>query len=179
MLAQTTQGKHLHSVVDFEIILGSQLVNTSTGRDFFRPTLRPYWIGTLPSQWGIPIKYLIDARYTLRHLPNKRQTQVRDMYEIDRLPTNNVELADWQAEQNNLLVRIDRSANLQFNNIDTQAGATSDAQPTQTNVGGLDSVHVVDRPTDTNPWRGSAVPDLFDGWDFLLDMTKQRADYEA
>jgi hypothetical protein len=160
------------SVVDMEIILGSQLTRSQRDDDY-RSTLRPYWISEPPEGWGLSISALLDARHQLRQLPGKRQAQLRELYQPDRLPEKKAELEAWKTDRDALLRRIDLASLLD-----------DDPRTPEQRVEGLWSLldgkdfHTVDRLTDENVWHGHALPDVLESWDFLLDMNRSRVEYE-
>jgi hypothetical protein len=163
-------GKHL-SVVDFEIILGSQIVESpKEGR--LRPTLGPFWVlpnvnQAMPPEWGLPLHRLIEQRATLSTLPNKRLAQLRTQF--DQLPDSTAELAAWGKELEQLLGRVgrDEEAEKLARSVLAQLGSS--------NSGWL---YKLNRKTDEAIWQGHALPDLLEAWDFALDLGKDRDEYE-
>lgn len=167
--AYETKSAAPHSVLDFEIIVGSQQVSSRTD-GAYRSTMRPYWISAtdadidIDETWGISFHKLIDARYKLRWLPGKRQAQLRDLYAIDT-PTNKIDYTKrWQPQKRLLLERIDQSSNQEKL---TQFWQDLDGEGYRTMQRGSDET-----------WCGAALPDILDAWDFLYDMNKPRAAYE-
>lgn len=85
-------GEHL-SAVNFEVILGNRLAAAEDRDDntVIRRTLRPYWVveSTLSrdaSEYGIALNTLLQQRYTLKDLPNKRLAELRRCFE--NVPAN-------------------------------------------------------------------------------------------
>jgi hypothetical protein len=164
-------GQHL-SVVDFEVILGSQIVEAPKEGER-RPTLRPFWVlpddkRTVPPEWGLPLHRLIEQREKLSKLPNKRLAQLRMRF--DQLPkTAGPEFESWKNELEQLLSRIGR---------DEETGNV--AKSALEHLGGDKPgwFFNVNRKTDEEVWQGHALPDLLEAWDFALDLDKDRDDYE-
>jgi hypothetical protein len=164
-------GKHL-SVVDFEIILGSQIVEPpKEGK--LRSTLRPFWVlpdNTQPMPaggWGLPLHRLIEQRAALSTLPNKRLAQLRARF--DQLPDSTAELATWGKELEQLLGRVGRDEEVE-----------KIARSVLVQLGSRDSgwLYKLNRKTDEAIWHGHALPDLLEAWDFALDLDKDRDEYE-
>lgn len=164
-------GKHL-SVVDFEIILGSQIVEPlKEGR--LRPTLRPFWVlpdntQVMPTdKWGLPLHRLIEQRAVLSKLPNKRLAQLRMRF--DQIPESTNELGAWSKELEQLLGRIGR---------DEEAGKNANSALEQLGRSDPGWLFSVNRSADEKPWQGHALPDLLEAWDFTLDLDNDRDEYE-
>lgn len=166
------------SIIHFDVILGSQLAEAGTdGEKPFRPSLRPYWAieGELPPELegiGLPLDWLIEQRYELRHLPARRLAQLRALYEPGEIPENtDVSLARWHARLTQVMNRVGRS--------ETQLDKLSRAL---TALGGQETAwwYYVNRPGPTQEaFRGHGLPDLIDAWDFALDLDKHRSEYET
>jgi hypothetical protein len=165
--------KHL-SVVDFEVILGSQMAEEPTESDF-RPTLRPYWIlpedqPDIPAEangWGIPIRRLIQQRWELKGLPNKRLAQLREHFNQPGSP--DFDRKEWAQELKRLLSRISR---------DEPAGQVAKKALIQLGSSEEDRLYRVKRKTDQEIWYGHGLPDLLDAWNFAFDLDKERDEYE-
>ncbi len=160
--------KQHRSTVNFEVVLGGHLVSEPPGGPV-RPTLRPYWVGEgIPEEWGLPIQSLIDQRWAMRNVPNKRLAELRDLYdELPASPKSN-DLAPWQARLDQLRERIGRKK------------AHGDAVDTAMKVLGMDETaywRKVVRDPD-NFWYGHGLPDLLDAWDFALALDRNRQEYE-
>jgi hypothetical protein len=166
------KNQHL-SVVDFEIILGSQVVTELPSGDA-RSTLRPYWV--LPDDqqdmpaatqgWGLPIHRLIQHRWWLRRLAGKRLAQLRELF--DHLSTSGYEKEAWITELERLLNRISR---------DEQAGQFMKDALGQLGSAEIERLYRVKRRIDEKNWRGHGLPDLLEAWDFAFDMDKERDEY--
>lgn len=155
------------SIVNFEVVLGGRLTGKSPSGGV-RPTLRPYWVGdNIPQGWGLSVKRLIEQRYKLRNIPNKRLAELRDLY--DDLPASlrKEGYVTWQARLERLLARIGRN--------ETHKKAVNTAL---TELGGEDSGwYRVDRCPE-EAWHGHGLPDLLEVWDFALALDKARREYE-
>ncbi|OQA13327.1 MAG: hypothetical protein BWY63_03509 [Chloroflexi bacterium ADurb.Bin360] len=160
-------GGSRHSSISFEVVLGGRLVGASpSGR--VRPTLRPYWVhDNIAGGWGFSVRKLVEQRYELRNVPNKRLIELRDLY--DDLPASlkTEDLSPWEARLNQLLVRIAREKT----NRTAIDSALEDlgSKPT--------GWYRVDRAPD-DLWYGHGLPDLIEAWDFALDLGKERQEYE-
>lgn len=163
VLAAVTSGQSLLSTIDFEVVLGSQLVQGASAGDF-RSTLRPFWVGQPPQGWGHSVWSLLDARYEMRTLPGKRRSQLRALFAPDQMPRDGVDVKRWEAERDALLERIGLSTG-------------RDYKRAWEHLGGKDLVSI-DRLTEAGLWQGSAAPDMLDAWECLLDMTQHQADYK-
>jgi hypothetical protein len=164
-------GEHL-SVVDFEVILGSQIVEAPKEGER-RPTLRPFWVlpddkRTVPPEWGLPLHRLIEQRSSLSKLPNKRLAQLRMRF--DQMPkTAGPEFESWKNELEQLLSRIGR---------DEETGNVAKSALEHLGGGKPGWLFNVNRKTDEEVWQGHALPDLLEAWDFAIDLDKDRDDYE-
>ncbi|MEK6285818.1 MAG: hypothetical protein AABO57_08765 [Acidobacteriota bacterium] len=166
-------GEHL-SVVDFEIILGSQIVEAPR-EGTRRPTLRPFWVlpednQSMPSraeQWGLPLHRLINQRLKLSGLPNKRLAQLRSLF--DRLPDSTAELESWRMDLEQLLGRVGR---------DEEAEKITRAALAQLGSGDSGWLYKINRKTDEAIWHGHALLDLLEAWDFAFDLDKDRDVYK-
>ena len=155
------------STVNFEVVLGGRLViESSTGT--MRPTLRPYWVDdSIPQGWGLPVKRLIEQRYELRDIPNKRLSELRDLYDDPPASSKKEDLDTWQARLNRLRTRIGRKEAHKAA-LDTVLAELG---------GGDSSWYRVDRhPEDA--WHGHGLPDLLEVWNFALCLDKGRQEYE-
>jgi len=155
------------SIINFEVVLGGRLVaESATGA--MRPTLRPYWVGdNIPQGWGLPVKRLIEQRYGLRNIPNKRLAELRDLYDAPPASLKSEDFTPWQTHLNRLLTRIGRNETHE-KSIDTALAELGGEAP---------GWYRVDRyPEDA--WHGHGLPDLLEAWDFTLALDKDRREYE-
>lgn len=160
------------STIDFEVILGSQ----AAVEEADEKTLRPYWVlpdgQEMPTEangWGLPLEHLIRQRWELRHLPGKRQAQLRR--HLAHLPSpveREQERKEWTEELERLLKRIDRD---QVGQILRKALA----QLGDTSQGWL---YRVNRRNEERSRYSHGLPDLLDTWDFAFDLTKTPGDYD-
>ncbi|MBM4430869.1 MAG: hypothetical protein FJ026_11075 [Chloroflexi bacterium] len=157
------------SAMDFELIIGSQLVS-APGESRFQDTLRPYWIkDVVPRGWGLPLSALLEQRLDLQHLPNKRRSQLRTHF--GQLPSLNAEeLPTWSGKLERLLGRIGRE--------EVQRTATETALE---KLGGPEAqryLYAVERISDKEYWQGHGLPDLLDAWDFARKLDESPKSYE-
>jgi len=159
-------GGRMRSVVDFEIILGSQ-AGARPEQGKYRATLRPYWLTDdgLPPGWGVKLDALLDQRRELRHLPGKRLAQLRALYYPSALRIAEDDLSRWDAQKKALLQRIGRDQ-------DTRAQVESAFAA----LGGGDW-YTIERKEDKE-WHGHGLPDLLEAWDFAYRLDRPRRDYE-
>ena len=151
------------SIVNFEVILGSRLSGAEwTGG--YRPTLGPYWVGNDIDGWGLDIKRLMKQRRALRGLPRRRLAQLRTHFDALSEVTSESDFESWSDQLDQLLARFPDE---QRNSVE---GALSD-------LGGR-ALYLVERVTDRDVWRGHALPDLLNAWDFAFDLECSRAEQE-
>lgn len=167
-LAKAQPNGDMHSVVDFEVILGSQ-TGAQPAKRAYRSTLRPYWItgGGVPEGWGLKLDTLLAQRWALRNLPRKRLAQLRALYYPSALPDKKGEasLARWYARRDALLRRIDRDEE-----IGQRVRQAFDV------LGG--AYWYPSRRTTEDDWYGHALPDLLEAWDFAYRLDTPKSDYE-
>ncbi len=158
------------STINFEVVLGGRLVDESlSGSKDIRPTLRPYWVNeSIPEEWGLSIKRLMEQRYTLRNIPNKRLGELRDLFDNPPNSIREDDLIPWQTHLQRLLARINSRSK-------THHTAISKA------LCDLGRSHFgwyrIDRYQE-NPWYGHAFPDLLQVWDYAFALDKNRQEYE-
>lgn len=151
-----------HSIVSFEVILGSRLGRVEP-TERYRPTLSPYWIGGDVDGWGLDIQHLVEQRYDLRVLPRRRLAQLRSHFDaLTEMKKDNVKA--WFQQLKQLLVRF-------------PDGQRETAQAALAALGGPD-LYRVERTTDRNGWHGHALPDLLNAWDFAFNLERSRTKYE-
>lgn len=166
-LAKDRANGKMLSVVDFEVILGSQ-AGAKPAEETYRATLRPYWVtgGDVPAGWGLKLDALLAQRLALRTLPKKRLAQLRALYYPSALPEDDqASLTRWYAQRDALLKRIERDPE-----IARQVKEAFEA------LGGTDW-HASQRTADDD-WHGHALPDLLEAWDFAFRLDTSRRDYE-
>lgn len=159
------EGK-MRSVVDFEIILGSQ-AGAKPKQGNYRATLRPYWLTDdgIPTGWGIELNTLLDQRWELRNLPGKRLAQLRALYYPSALRVAEDNPDRWKAQKKALLQRMGRDKD-----------TLTQVESAFTVLGGEDWCTVERREEDE--WQGHGMPDLLEAWDFAYRLDKPRRDYE-
>lgn len=182
------------SIVDFEIVTGSQVVSQPTSE--LRSTLRPYYILTPQANaetssteiyahwdthtkdmlatlkgWGLPLHRLIQQRWALNNVSQKRLHQIRATF--DQLPADIIHKPDWLDKINNL-IRREITLNPQTGSLLKQ----SFIQLGNPNINdeAPDYLFDVDHKFEEE-WSGHGLPDLLTMWDFALSLDKQRADY--
>ena len=156
------------SVVNFEVILGGNLVPSDESEQPLRPTLRPYWVtDKVPEGWGLPIQHLLDARKKLEavEMPRKRLIEFRGLYDQNNLPAKD-DLKPWKADLEHLLARIDRNETQgeKMRAVLEQLGGDAEKG----------YWHQIKRWTE-GVWYGHWLPDLLQVWDFAqaLDQDKR------
>jgi hypothetical protein len=155
----------IHSVVDFEIILGSQAEVPADMRKY-RAMLRPYWVtkADVPAGWGIKLDTLIDWRMALHALPQKRRAQFRALYYPSALPGNAQQRQNWKLKRDALLQRLKRSEEIAKRVEEALTALGGDWYRSQ-RAGEL-------------IWHGHGLPDLLEAWDFAYRLDRPRRDYE-
>ncbi len=145
------------SVVDFEIIRGSQLVQPggTEGRDRVQDTLRPYWLnGNVPTQWGVTLETLLSQRSRLINLPRRRHAQLRHYFdELRGLSETEADQRRGRLEQ--VRQRIARKEEDELN-----------LKAVMQTLGEPESGWFREVKTSTDRWLAHGLPDLLDAWDF-------------
>jgi hypothetical protein len=154
------------STIAFDLIQGANLAREPDGGGYFRSTLRPYFLTGDVDEWGIGMDELVAQRGKLMYLPHRRLSQVRDFF--DDLPQKPGDLKIWMDRFEKLLKRI------AFNPTDSMAVEAALAA-----LGGKEFFKVSREDSATDYWRGHAMPDLVDVWDFALDLNIDREVYEV
>lgn len=167
VLAQET-GQHL-SVVDCEVIVRGQIV-VEDGQGTFRSSLRPYWLGQPPTEWGLPLQALLDSRYKLRSLPGKRRQELRGRFDLPALPASGAsqDVKPWDTALKRLLGRIGRDERHQeaVEGVLAALGSSDESRWLQV------------RRAPESIWYGHGLPDLLDAWGFALKLDRDPRDYE-
>lgn len=161
-----SQTKQAMSAVNFELIVGSRLVDHSREAGGHRPTLRPYWVGAPPDPHP-SIQQLLAMRLGLQSLPQKRRAQLRAFFEPPIPQASGVERDLWRADLEKLAVRIGK--------------LSGDETITHTITGALTALGN-DRGAyywrSLDAVRGNALPELLDMWDFLYDLNENQDKYK-
>lgn len=180
---QLAAKKDVHlSAVNFEVILGNRLA----GQDeedkerwrAVRPSLKPYWAADAPPvearEYGISLSTLLEQRFALKDLPQKRLAEVRAAFAHlpDELTVQNRKdkLPVW--EQRRLERLFKRSG---FSKELCDAMRELGHTPAQ---GETDHHWVEVRRSGESPL-AHGLPDLIETWDFAQDLEKRPKDYEA
>lgn len=164
------------STVNFEVVLGGRLTEPSEAGSF-RSTLRPYWAGVQSNKWGLSIQELINQRYGLRDVPRKRLAELRDLYDLTNLPSSlrDEHIKPWMDRLEWILQRMERYEKKE------QPGNTSGGKMREAlnALGGGEKGYWrrVSRLAEDS-WHGHGLPDLLRVWDFALDLSKDRSEYE-
>lgn len=155
------------SVVNFELIVGNRLADHSREAGEHRPTLRPYWVGDPPDAHP-SIQQLLDARLSLRSLPQKRRAQLRAFFEPPTLQTSIPERDKWRCDLEELATRIGKLS-----------GDEGIAQTVKGSLAALGSDRGAYywRSLDLNR-SGNALPEVLDMWDFLYDLQQDQKKYK-
>jgi hypothetical protein len=165
-----------HSVVNFDVILGSRLAERVANEKEFQSSLRPYWIvkdgQAPPPKMGLPLDRLVEQRYELRVLPTRRLAQLRAIFAPGQLPSReDTSLGQWQAQLEQMKSRVARGKS-QIKALDkaiSELGGHAFGLWYDTNRIG---------PTE-KPFWGHGLPDLLEMWDFCLDLDRDRGEYEV
>lgn len=167
-----------HSVVDFDVILGSRLAIDEESKGPCRASLRPYWAvafeqedvlfapNPLPKGVGLPVDYLLAWRRELGGVAARRMAQLRALF--DTLPKDKQEIPDWQARMEKWRARVVDRAALRINEVDRLLG----------DLGGTASGwwYRVFRPGGAT-FLGHGLPDLLRAWDFSKKLTVAESEY--
>jgi hypothetical protein len=176
-------GKHRrnehHSAVNFEVVVGNRLTDSSREKEY-RPTLRPYWVGSGDDQ-SLPLQHLLDTRYDLRRLPQKRIAQLRALFESSKL--NRDELDQWIKDVQAVIKRIGQLSGDE--NHASGDGHNNDEGLTRHLFNALkllgneqDAHYLRTVKRSTGYVYGNALPHVFDAWDYLYDFQRDLAAYE-
>jgi hypothetical protein len=159
--------KESYSAINFEVVLGGRLVSAPPIGDF-RPTLRPYWVtNNEVDDCGLSIKRLIEQRWKLRDIPNKRLSELQSLYDTS---LDNDEIEPWKSQLDRLLLRINQRNEDQGGKIETALKSLGDSNSPYWRE--------VSRYPDP-AWYGHGLPDLLEAWDFALKLDTDRNAYEV
>lgn len=158
------------SAVNFEVARGGQLVSEPINGEV-RPTLRPYCLNDDADDCGLSLQRLLEQRWELRSVPNKRLAELQDLYDVDSLKAlrDPDQLALWQGKLERLVKRFELRSKDQGKVLRT----------TLRLLGGDEGDYwrKVDRYPD-QIWYGHGLPDLLNAWDFALSLEKSQREYE-
>jgi hypothetical protein len=161
-----------YSTVHFEVVLGGRLVSEMPSKEI-RPTLRPYLvIDNDESEWGLSLQRLIEQRWELRGIPNKRLSELQSLYDLNNLPDclDNEKIAPWESKLDRLLMRINQRNEVQAKKIETTLKLLGESNSPY--------LREVSRYPDS-AWYGHGLPDLLEAWDFAMNLDKDRKAYEV
>lgn len=149
------------SVVNFEIVRGSQLVHSSGAgnSNVVRDSLRPYWLSeAIPPKWGLPLETMLNQRKPLSSLPRRRHAQLRHYFSALH-GMDEVKADERKSRLEQILRRIAREEEDE-QNLKAVMQALGDA----------DSGWLREVETNTHRWLAHGLPDLLDAWDFTLKV---------
>jgi hypothetical protein len=162
------------STVNFEVLKGGQAAH-DLASPTVRATLRPYWVTDMDlSAWGLPVQRLIDQRWQLRAVPKKRLSELQNLYGETSLPASwdHDKLIPWQDGLERLLQRIAQRSEAYDKAI--RSALTMLGEDEEKKEGGF--WRRVERDSG-EIWHGHGLPDLFELWDFSLELAKSPRDY--
>lgn len=161
-----------YSTVHFEVVLGGRLVSEMPSKEI-RPTLRPYFVmDNDESEWGLSLQRLIEQKWELRDIPNKRLSELQSLYDLNRLPDyhDNDKIMPWKSKLDRLLTRINQRNESQYKKIEAALKLLGESNSP--------CWREVNRYPDP-VWYGHGLPDLLEAWDFALKLDKDRRAYEG
>lgn len=172
------------SAVDCESISGTFAAEEAEA-GIFRPSLRPYLVPAEgekadPAGWGVYLASVIQARYDLADLPQKRRKLLQEIFHLPSRDgreaekkinrslrefltrTREVEPKE-RAEENALATKLS-------NTLKSLGGGTGEQE------GGF--LFKLERHGKNKAVFGHGMPDLLQFWDFTFALDKKRSDYE-
>lgn len=156
------------STINFEVVLGGRLVSDYPCGDI-RPTLRPYWVKDEEiSDRGLSIQRLIDERYNLRAIPNKRLSEIQSLFDLKNMPNACDEIDRWNGNLERLTSRIKQRNEDQAKIIENALKS----------LGGNAERYWLRIDRDEDNWHGQGFPDLLETWDFALKLREERKVYQ-
>lgn len=165
--------KQSYSAIDFQVVLGGNLIPQRSTGDY-RPTLRPYLVKNNRDEdnkddvldWGLFAKELIDQRWKLRDIPNKRLFELQRLYDM---PLDDDKIEPWKSKLNVVQLRINQRNENHGKKI----------KKALEKLGEKNSPYwlEVSRHPDS-AWNGHGLPDLLEAWDFALKLDKNIKAYE-
>jgi hypothetical protein len=181
-LVAAETGQHF-SAVNFEVILGNRLAGQDEDEALPKyrvlPSLRPYWVvpegSQLPPDRGLDLKTLIDQRFQLKDVPNKRLNELRRRFaELPAGKDYAGQQAAFTAWTRALETLIERSSE-QAQSIRAALQALGD-EPKP-----AEGRNHYWRRVKRHPEPGDAhgLLDLLESWDFAQDLEKAPDAYEA
>lgn len=177
-----------HSVVDFDVILGSRIADSSkVGNTNYRASLRPYWIvpdkdDETAEEWyalnerfpllekvGYPLDRIIAWRRELGGTPTRRMAQLRTLFSPQSLPKEREDpLKQWQPRLEKWRARVVARHSLSPTVIDRllhDLGGTAPGWRYDMMRPGVDQFY------------GHGIPDLLRVWDFSRKLTVDETEY--
>lgn len=189
LLAAET-GEHL-SAVNFEVILGNRLAGGEDAyeerRKVILPTLRPYWVteGELSSaaaERGVGLPQLLEQRFALNDVPNKRLIEVRKQFE--RLPADidsrnrDEQLAAWTVKLEAMLKRSDKKKDVNGQRVIVNPLRDALVALGKSANDGNDAHNWREVKRGDNTPLAHGMLDLLEAWDFAQDLDKAPEAYE-
>ncbi|RRR73726.1 MAG: hypothetical protein EI684_08440 [Candidatus Viridilinea halotolerans] len=165
------QGAKQRSAVNFAVIVGNRLADPDAARNSpkLRPTLRPYWVGADATREAIPLQWLLEARFQLRALPQKRQAELLAHFER----TDFREMV-WHNDLQAIVERIISLAPNKSRELETALEQLGCGEKSAN-----DEAHYRRIYRATTSFQGSALPEVLTAWDFLYDLARPRSEYEV
>ncbi|SHE31479.1 Cas10/Cmr2 second palm domain-containing protein [Desulforamulus putei] len=172
------------SAVDCELISGS-FAGEEVEAGKFRPSLRPYLVPAegargVPTGWGADLADLIQARYDLADLPQKRRARLREIFHLPVAGSREVEktinralrefvvrtqevMPAGSGKENGLAANLCRA-------LKSLGGGAEDRED--------EFLRKFGRLPKEKAEFGHGMPDLLRFWDFTFALDKKRSDYE-
>jgi hypothetical protein len=172
------------SAVNFEVILGNRLAgqDEDEGADKFRvlSSLRPYWVvpegGQLPSDRGLDLKTLLNQRFQLKNVPNKRLNELRRRFaELPGGSTHTEQQessVDWTRAMERLIERSSENVQSKIKEALRLLGDEPQAENGQKLF--WRRVKLDNKLVDAH-----GMLDLLEAWDFAQDLDKTPDQYEV
>lgn len=163
------------SIINYELLKGGSLSYKFIEKEI-RPTLRPYWATeeNMPG-WGLSIQRLLDQRRELGSIPNKRLSELQNLYDLENLPDSfrQEEFPLWKIKLEKFLNRLkERSEVKAANLVETSLRVLGQADAQEDGW-----LYRVTRQRGSQ-WWGHGLPDLLEVWDFALELDRRRSEYE-
>jgi len=176
-----SESGQVYSTVNHELLKSGDLNYDRPGCSIC-PTLRPYWVAEqgIP-EWGIPLQSVLDQRWELRSIPNKRLSELQSFYDVAELPESLTagRFSLWKGKLIRLLNRIEhRDQTEQKSQGQSQARLLRTSLKILGQADGEETAWLYHVRRDRDPWWGHALPDLLEIWDFALKIGERRSRYE-